>query len=171
MIDEPYSWGLYIVEHMYEEYGQVKVINLIKSTAPTFVDALTKELGVSPSEFEQGWKTHLADRFGSPITSVESVLPSGVPEGYLLAQNYPNPFNPETTISYDIAKTGTVRVSVYALTGQLVRTLVDGERPAGSYSVTWDGKDDAGRDVASGVYLCRMVAGEYSAVRKLMLVR
>ena len=94
-----------------------------------------------------------------------------IPTAYRLAQNYPNPFNPETTISYDVVKTGAVRLSVYALTGQLVRTLVDGERPAGSYSVTWDGRDDASRDVASGLYLCRMEAGEYRAARKLLLVR
>ena len=64
-----------------------------------------------------------------------------------------------------------IHLAVYALTGQHIRTLVDGERSAGSYSVTWDGTDDAGRDVASGVYLCRMTAGAYSAVRKLLLVR
>ena len=93
------------------------------------------------------------------------------PTVYRLAENYPNPFNPETTISYDIAKAGAVRLSVYALTGQQIRTLVDGERSAGSYSVVWDGTDDAGRDVASGVYLCRMIVADYSAVRKMLLVR
>ena len=101
------------------------------------------------------------------IEGVESERPTA----YRLSQNYPNPFNPETTIRYDVAKTGAVRLSVYALTGQLVRTLVDGGRPAGSYSVTWDGRDDASRNVASGVYLCRMEAGEYGAVRKLLLMK
>ena len=60
---------------------------------------------------------------------------------------------------------------MYALTGQYVRTLVDGERSVGSYSVRWDGKDDAGRDVASGLYLCRMEVGDYRAVWKMLLVR
>lgn len=64
VIDEPYSWGLYIVEYMYQEYGQEKIVNLVKSTAPTFEDALSKELGVSPSEFEDGWRAHLAEKFG-----------------------------------------------------------------------------------------------------------
>jgi len=63
-IDEPYSWGLYIVEYMYEEYGKEKIISLIKSDAPTFLDAIRKELGISPAEFEQGWKAYLADKFG-----------------------------------------------------------------------------------------------------------
>ena len=104
-------------------------------------------------------------------TDVEETRSTEVPSAFSLSQNHPNPFNPETTITYDIAETGTVRLSVYALTGQLVRTLIDGERPAGSYSLTWDGTDDAGRDVASGVYVCRMEAGDYRAVRKLVLVQ
>ena len=64
-----------------------------------------------------------------------------------------------------------VRLSVYAVNGQLVRTLVAEERPAGRYSVVWDGTDDARRDVASGVYLCRMKAGEFVSTRKLLLIR
>ena len=99
---------------------------------------------------------------------VESELPTA----YRLGQNYPNPFNSETLIPYDVAKAGAVRLRVYASTGQKVRTLVDGEsRSAGSYSVLWDGRDDAGRDVASGVYLCRMEGGEYRGVRRMLLVR
>ena len=104
-------------------------------------------------------------------TAVEASETGIVPSGYLLSQNYPNPFNPETTIQYHLPGAGTVRLLLYNLSGQLVRTLMDGERPAGSYSVVWDGTDDAGRDVASGVYLCRMTAGEYRSVRKMLLTR
>ena len=93
------------------------------------------------------------------------------PGAYRLGQNHPNPFNPETTLSCDIMKTGIVRLSIYTPTGQIVRRLVDGERAPGSYAITWDGRDEAGRDVASGIYLCRMVAGNYSAVRKMVLAR
>ena len=94
------------------------------------------------------------------------------PEAHRLSQNYPNPFNPQTTIPYDVAKAGAVRLSIHTLTGQRVRTLVDGECPPGSFSVVWDGRGDAGRGVASGVYLCRMEAGgEYRAVRKMLLMR
>jgi len=94
-----------------------------------------------------------------------------IPTAYRLRQNYPNPFNPETTITCDVASAGTVRLAVYASTGQLVRTLVDEERSVGTYSATWDGTDEAGRPVGSGVYLCRMEAGPFSAVRKLLLIR
>ncbi|MCK4607145.1 MAG: T9SS type A sorting domain-containing protein, partial [candidate division Zixibacteria bacterium] len=86
-------------------------------------------------------------------------------------QNYPNPFNPQTIIPYDVARASAVRLSLYALTGQRIRTLVEGERFPGSYSVVWNGKDAVGRDVASGVYLCRMVAGRFTATRKLVLIR
>ena len=93
------------------------------------------------------------------------------PKAFCLRQNHPNPFNSQTTMSYDVAKRRVIGLFIYGLTGQRIRTLIDGERPAGTYSVTWDGTDDAGQAVASGVYLCRMKAGEYSAVRKLLLVR
>ena len=104
-------------------------------------------------------------------TAVEVSEGSVVPSGYSLSQNYPNPFNPETTIRYDLPEEGTIRLFLYNLSGQKIRTLVEGERPAGTYSVTWDGRDDAGRDVASGVYLCRMESGGLSTVRKMLLVR
>ena len=93
------------------------------------------------------------------------------PRAYRLSQNYPNPFNAETMIAYDIAEPGPVRLSVYALTGQLVRTLVDADRQAGSYSVTWDGRDTAGHPVATGVYACRMETREHRAARKMLLVK
>ncbi len=94
-----------------------------------------------------------------------------IPRAYSLSQNYPNPFNPQTTITYDVAKASNVRLCVYAVTGRHIRTLADEERAAGGYSVTWDGTDDTGRDVTSGVYMCRMETGDYRAVRKMLLVR
>jgi len=106
-----------------------------------------------------------------PVTNVLEVEGASRPLGYRLSQNHPNPFNPETTIRYQLAETGVVRLSLYNVSGQLIRTLVDGAYPAGTYTATWDGTDDAGQAVASGVYLCRMVAGDYRAVRKMVLVR
>ena len=104
-------------------------------------------------------------------TGVEETRSTEVPSTFSLSQNHPNPFNPETTLQYNLAETGTVRLSIYALTGQYIRTLVNEERPAGSHSVVWDGTDDTGRYAATGVYVCRMEAGDYRAVRKLVLVR
>jgi len=107
----------------------------------------------------------------SEPTSVETSEGMVLPATYALSQSHPNPFNPQTTITYDVAKDGTVRLHIYAITGQRIRTLVDGERSAGSYSVAWDSTDDVGQAVASGVYLVRMIAGDYRAVRKMLLMK
>ena len=90
---------------------------------------------------------------------------------YRLYQNVPNPFNPETTIRYQVPMSGVVRLAVYSITGQLLRTLVEANRPAGTHSVLWDGRDDAGQVVASGVYVYRMDVGRYTRVRKMAIVR
>ena len=110
--------------------------------------------------------------FGSRVTLNEEELDVVTsPAGYALSQNYPNPFNPETTIRYDLPEGGVVRLFLYNLSGQKIRTLVDVHQMAGSYSVTWDGTDETGRAVASGVYLCRMESGGFSTVRKMLLVQ
>ena len=85
----------------------------------------------------------------------ETVLPGT----YTLSQNYPNPFNPTTDIRYQIADGRSsihTTLKIYNLLGQEVRTLVDGEREAGYYTVTWNGKDYHGQDVSSGVYFYRL---------------
>jgi len=107
---------------------------------------------------------------GEPL-AVEESGEGVLPASYSLSQNYPNPFNPETTIRYDLPSAGPVRLLLYNLVGQRIRTLLDEDHPAGIYSIVWDGTDDVGRDAASGVYLCRMETEKYRAVRKLVLVR
>jgi predicted GH43/DUF377 family glycosyl hydrolase len=101
------------------------------------------------------------------------IIVAQIPECFVFAlyQNYPNPFNPQTIIPYDVARASAVRLSLYALTGQRIRTLVEGEPFPGSYSVVWDGKDAAGRDVASGVYFVRMQVGNFVEARKMVVVR
>ena len=93
------------------------------------------------------------------------------PADYGLAQNSPNPFNPETTISFQAPDPGKVTLVVYNMLGQAVRTLVDGEIGAGTHTARWDGRDNLGRRVASGIYLYRMRAGEFSMVRRMALVK
>ena len=88
-----------------------------------------------------------------------------------LAQNRPNPFNPRTTIHFSLPARGAVTLLVYDVTGKRVRTLVRGELAKGPHDVDWDGLDDAGNPVASGVYLCRLEAGSYASSRKMMLVK
>jgi hypothetical protein len=90
-----------------------------------------------------------------------------------LVGNYPNPFNPQTTIKFEIGngKLENVVVDIYNVRGQRVRTLVNGIYSAGSHSVIWNGTDDHGRNVSSGMYFYRMTAGEYTSVRRMMLLK
>jgi hypothetical protein len=83
----------------------------------------------------------------------------------------PNPFRRATTISYQLPTAGPVELVVYDRTGRRVRTLVGESRPAGSYSIEWDGRDDAGRSVMGGAYVCRLTADSASETRELILLR
>ena len=96
---------------------------------------------------------------------------TSVPALMRLAQNYPNPFNPQTTISFDLQDSGPVNLGIYNLKGQLVRSLVNEHRSAGSHSVIWDGKDEKGASASSGIYLYRIKAGKSILSRKMMLMK
>ena len=96
-----------------------------------------------------------------------------LPEKFQLLQNSPNPFNPSTTISYSVPEGASERITlkVYDLRGRLVRILVEGIIGPGTYSVYWDGKDKSGCQVASGVYLYRIKAGEFMQTRKMVILK
>ena len=93
------------------------------------------------------------------------------PTRFALMANYPNPFNPETTIRYQIASRTNVELRVYDVNGALVKTLVNESRAAGSYSLQWNGTNDHGQPVSSGVYFYKLNAGQFSDVRKMTLVK
>ena len=107
---------------------------------------------------------------GFYIDAVVAVNPN-TPVASVLRQNYPNPFNPSTTISFDLREKVHATLAVYNLRGQLVRTLVDRTLDAATHAETWDGKDDRGQPVASGVYFARLRAGAFQDVRKMMLLK
>jgi hypothetical protein len=90
---------------------------------------------------------------------------------YSLRQNHPNPFNPDTQIPFSIRDSGRVNLKVFNVRGRRVRTLVDAHLPAGEYAIHWDGMDENGRAVASGIYFCRMEAGKFRATRKMILLK
>jgi hypothetical protein len=93
------------------------------------------------------------------------------PSEFTLSQNFPNPFNPTTVIQYALPKTTQVRIEVYNVLGQRVRTLVDETQEPGYKIINWDGKDDAGNEVSSGVYFCRIQAGDFVKSRKMTLLK
>jgi hypothetical protein len=105
-------------------------------------------------------------------TDVEDNDSATLPETYWLSCNYPNPFNPQTTIAYDLPGEATVTLNVFDASGRLVRELVDGEvLTAGRYETMWNGRNDAGRQVASGVYFYRLEAGVYSETKRMVLLK
>lgn len=96
---------------------------------------------------------------------------AALPENYALQQNYPNPFNPTTLIHFDLPEAGQVKLTVYDAMGRLVRTLVSEHRPAGSYEILWDATDEHGTRVASGVYLYRLEVNDFTAVRRMLMLK
>jgi len=94
-----------------------------------------------------------------------------IPASYSLSQNYPNPFNPSTTIRFALPATSHVKLSIYSIDGQLVKTLVDDSKDAGNYSVVWNGTNNLGSQVASGMYIYRIDAGNFVNTKKLMLMK
>ncbi len=104
------------------------------------------------------------------ITNVENEVTSA-PSEYGLSQNYPNPFNPSTIIEYRVPEAANVKLQVFNLQGQLVKTLADKFQAAGSYKVTWDGTDVNGAIVPTGVYFYQIEANDFAQVRRLVFMR
>ncbi len=93
------------------------------------------------------------------------------PSEFLLSQNYPNPFNPTTNFEFSLSLSAHVKIDIFNIVGQKVRTLVDEEMKPGVYVADWDGKDENGKSVSSGIYFYRMEAGEFSDMKKMVLVK
>ncbi|MEW6050088.1 MAG: M6 family metalloprotease domain-containing protein [Candidatus Zixiibacteriota bacterium] len=146
------SWG---PEFISDNWGGISW-----ATKQTFVDQILKFFGESI------------------VTDVNDPDGPSLPSSIVLHQNYPNPFNPSTEISYTLnpvrgasGKLPSVNLAIYNLLGQKVVTLVDAVQPAGTYSVSWDGANQAGWKVASGVYFYRLTRGEESVSRKMLLLK
>jgi len=94
-----------------------------------------------------------------------------VPRQFALRQNFPNPFNPATRIRYEIPKDCDVKIAVFNMRGELVKWIVDKHQQSGYYEMIWDSHNNAGQQVASGLYLYRMQAGSYVKTRKMVLMK
>ncbi len=120
---------------------------LIKSAGPTLTKAGMDDWGLSPT---------------NEVT---------VPEKFALEQNYPNPFNPSTTIAYQLPSAETVRITIYDLTGRNVLELLNETKEAGSYTAKWDGRNQLGGQVASGLYIYQIQAGQFTQSRKMLFMK
>lgn len=115
---------------------------------------------------------------GDVLSNLCGFDPNGTPDGvdvvpasFALKGNFPNPFNPTTTIKFDLAASEYVHLSVYDLSGRLVKTLVDQPMTADQHEIVWDGKDNSGVRVASGVYFYKLVAGDFNATEKMVMLK
>ena len=93
-----------------------------------------------------------------------------IPTAFMLKQNYPNPFNPTTTVEFDIPQASHVSIIIYDILGHKVRTLIDQNYRPGSYTIVWNGRDDKGLSLTSGMYLMRMRAADFIKVTKMLLL-
>jgi hypothetical protein len=104
----------------------------------------------------------------------EFAVTTGIPEiptVYAMSANFPNPFNPMTKIRYDLPEPQLVRLVIYAVDGRRIATLVNEAMPAGSHTVTWQGRSDEGEMVASGIYFFRIEAGSFNQTGKMTLLK
>lgn len=123
------------------------------------------------SEYQPGGFGGFGKIVGGDREGTETKPSSQIPGEFSLSQNYPNPFNPTTIVEFDLAQPARASLTVYNILGRLVRVLVDEEKPAGSYTVYWDGNDKNGRPVSSGIYFYKLEAGDFSEVKKMVLIK
>jgi flagellar hook assembly protein FlgD len=93
------------------------------------------------------------------------------PTIFNLSQNYPNPFNPVTNFKFSLPQASHVKIEIFNILGQKVKTLVDEDMKAGSFVVDWDGEDQRGVEVSSGIYFYRMIADDFSTVKRMVLLK
>ena len=110
------------------------------------------------------------------ILILQQLLTALIPKDTSLLPNYPNPFNPETWIPYQLSEPAEVTLHIYAINGRLIRTLTLGHQPAGMYhsksrAAYWDGRNTVGESVASGIYFYTLTAGEFTATRKMLILK
>ncbi len=104
------------------------------------------------------------------VTAIED-LTSGLPARFELGQNFPNPFNPETTIKFNLPSAEQVSIKIFSSTGQLIRSLITNSYAAGYHNILWNGRNDSGNKVTSGLYIYRIKAGKFISVKKMLMLK
>ena len=164
--------------------GVVSILDLIRvaqgiagspaapSVGTESADAATIEAWIAHARLEDDGSL----AFKQGIENLEDLLGLLIPEETVLLANYPNPFNPETWIPYQLAESAEVTLTIYDMNGQVVRRLALGHQAAGMYrsrsrAVYWDGRNHLGESVASGLYFYTLTAGEFSATRRMLILK
>ena len=166
--------------------GAADVINENRQKAQQSASAYVSQISLDQwSTQEQqtailnGVRDQINDAFGVPLVKEVAfskllIKPTSEIAGnhvFKLHSNFPNPFNPQTSIKYEVAEPVFVRMEIYNITGQVIRTLVAKDHTPGQYETRWDGKNDQGKSVASGIYYYHINAGSFNAVNKMQLVK
>ena len=162
-----------------EEAGQLMVANAVVDGAPVSGHGEVVSLTFRVlREFEENARFEIADgvvfdheQLSNPVVTLGSLSVESTPTEFALLQNFPNPFNPETTIKYNLAEGTNVSLRIYNVVGQVVRTLVAEPQSAGRYTVRWNGTDDRGVSVSSGIYFYEIRSSGFQDVKKLMLLK
>ncbi len=164
------------VAYVADQHRGLRVINVNSSNNP-FELGYYDTPGSAEDVFLVGDTAYVADGETGvyvlqydPTVAIEEPQPS-IPQTIVLQQNYPNPFNPTTVIQYQLPTVADVNLTVYTITGQKVRTLVNTRQIAGEHRLTWDARNDGGFRVGSGVYIYRLVAGQEVQAKKMILLR
>ncbi len=164
--------------------GVVSILDLIRvaqgiagspaapATGAESIDAAMIEAWIAQARLEDDGSL----AFKQGIENLENLLASLIPEETALLANYPNPFNPETWIPYQLAESSEVTLTIYDMNGQLVRRLAVGHQGAGMYQTRsraayWDGRNQLGESVASGLYFYTLTADEFTATRRMLIVK
>ena len=134
------------------------------------VTNLTESISLPPGEFRIYTTTKLPTPEPGILSDVE-LIESGVANEYRLEQNYPNPFNPSTLIRYSVMAPSFVSLKIYDVLGREIKTLVNQEQVKGIYEVNWNGDDELGNKVCTGVYFYRIEASKYVDTKKMLLMK
>lgn len=159
------------------EFNQSGTLFAIKGSAvqPSDLFSIDKETATGTLIGSLGVNNITSLAFSPVITSVKEIK-TGIPSQFSLSQNYPNPFNPNTQIEYSLPVNANVRLVVYNILGEAVKTLVNTYQPAGVYTVNWNSDDNSGRRLTSGIYFYEMKANtsngqEFNQLRKMILLK
>jgi hypothetical protein len=163
------AWGGYVLikDVFTEGGGHVQSASYMLDFCAGQV-AIGQSMGTEHIEWGGFWG---GTPWGQVVFAQEEKTGELLPGEYVLFQNYPNPFNPETNISYELPKANHVSLLVFNVLGQAIHKLVDEDQAPGKYTVSWNGIDQTGCPVASGVYFYQLIAGEFRQVRKMLLLK
>lgn len=161
-----------ISEH---QSGTIQISDLLQNTLSTEMNLAHLRFRVLDPTAESSIEIAqaLVSAPSGQITSlgVTQTQVRAIPTGFALNQNHPNPFNPDTVVPFSLPKSGEIHLAIYNTLGQEIRLLASGMREAGFHRVVWDGKNQNGQTLASGIYFVRLQAGSFSSVRKMMLIK